>query len=89
MAAALDFINVPAMMAGLGPAVHSLTVRLSINVQEKESVCPPTCAAVSQDSLGRTVVRYLAVVILATAADKVFAFCPMQRMHLAGNVTKI
>lgn len=57
MAVVLDFINVPAMMAGLGPAAHSLTVQPPINVQTKESVCLPTCAAVSQDSLGRTVVR--------------------------------
>ena len=57
MGAALDFINVAAMMAGPGPAAHSQTVRPSINVQEKESVCPPTCAAVSQDSWARTVAR--------------------------------
>lgn len=57
MAAVLDFINVPAVMVGPGPAAHSLTVQQPINVQEKESVCLPTCAAASQDSLGRTAVR--------------------------------
>jgi len=66
------FTNVPATMAGLEQAALFLIVQMSISVQEKESVCPVTCAAVTQDSWGSIVVSCLTALILQTAVDTGF-----------------
>ena len=50
MDAAWHLTRAPVIPAGPERAVLFLTVQLSINVQEKESVCPVTCVVVTQDS---------------------------------------
>ena len=53
-----------------------LTVKLSINVPEKESAFPATSVAAFRDLLEQIVVRWRTAVILQTAVAKVFAFLP-------------